>query len=405
MKNCNSCGAQNEDSTKYCTTCGAPFHSPEPEASPKTSYEPESTYQTESNYNQQSAYAPTYFEPEVMARDNVTYSGLAITGFIISIISIFCCGFTAPIGLIFSIIGLIVTLKKSKKGGGLAIAGLIISAILTMFIAASLIASASAIERAYKSAGDGDIEEFFEALESELEEMDEGSSGRGSRRNSRSSRDDDDEDDEDIDDSDLSVSSDWNDYEVSSDFETVTITYTDGIPDDFEFYDADFDDICDVLESNLELTDNFGVTHSFDRESYRRLVSMVFISPDEYDQMSLSRSDVVYMLSYLATVSYEMNEDGFTPDRAVYTEDDNTYDFYGQIMPNNIGRAVISFTDGNNHYDFDDAMCGDEICWQIDPSTPDTYRIGLSSNTLDEYPGGGVDTFTAQIVTVIDPLV
>lgn len=393
MKVCNHCGGQNEDSTRFCTSCGARF----PEQQTQT-YQQPAPAPTPAPSSQ--SYDDSFFSQAELDAEPTTYSGLAIAGFVLSIISIFCCGFTAVLSLIFSIAGLIVSAKKTKKGAGLAIAGLIISAILTLFMVACLAVSWAAIETAYKEASNGDIDEFFEILESELEQMEEEQgSGRSSRRSSSS------DDDEDIDDEDLYASNEWTDLEVSSDFSEVTITYTDGIPDDFEFYDADFDDICDALEDNLVVTDNFGVNHSFDREAYRRLVTMVLISPDEYDRLSLSRDEVVQTMAYLATVSFEMNEDGFTPERAIYTESDNTYDFYGIIEPNNIGRAVIIFTDGTNSYNFEDAMCGDEICWQIDPSDPDTYRLGLSSDTLNEYPGGGVEEFTDWVISIIDPVI
>ncbi len=416
MKICDHCGTQNEDSTKYCTNCGARFPEPqsEPEQDPvyssydnqyQSEYQPtyQPTYQTGENGYDQSVYRPVMNDA---AQKGI--SALAMTGFIISLISIFCCGFTAPLGLIFSVIGLIVTINKSKRGIGFAIAGLVINGLLTLFILMIVAASWSAINEAMNDPDVQNIDEFFEVLEEELDE-ESGSSGRSSRT-SRTSRRSGDEDDADVDDvidevepEDLSYSGEWTDYELADDYSQITVTYTDGIPDDYGFYGADFDEICIQLEDNLVSTDNFGTQFRFDREVYDRLVSMVLISPEEYDNMDLSREQTLYMLSYLAALSYEMDHDGFMPERAVYTEATNTYDFYGVLEENNIGHAVIVFTDGTNDVYFEDAMCGDEICWSTNFST-DVYRLGMSADTLNDYPANGFAELTSYIGTLLDPL-
>ena len=53
--------------------------------------------------------------------------GFAVAGFILSIVSFFCCGSTSILGLIFSILGLV---NCNKNGKGLAIAGIIINSIM-----------------------------------------------------------------------------------------------------------------------------------------------------------------------------------------------------------------------------------------------------------------------------------
>lgn len=407
MKYCSHCGSQNEDSTRYCVNCGAGFPVSEPAQEQVYSPEPEPAPAPEpvSNPYYQQTYNTDYYRPTMNDMETKTVSGLAVAGFVISLVSILCCGATSVIGLIFSIAGLISASRKSKSGLGLAIAGLIISGIMTLFIILSIAISWTAIEAAYEATDDGDLEEFVTALQEELEEAD----NSGSRR-SRSSgrlRDTEDDDDNDIDDDDIAgaVSGAWTDYVVSSDYSTVTITYTDGIPDNFEFYGGDFDDICDVLEENMVVEDNFGVPHGFDRDEYRRLVSMVLISPEEYERLDLSRSEVIDTMAYLATLSFEMYHDGFVPDEAVYTEATNVYDFYGIIERNNIGHAVVVFTDGTNDYEFDDAMCGDEICWSVDPSDTSVFRLGLTSDTLSEYPSGGFDNVTAWAESFIDDVI
>ena len=425
MKICNSCGASNEDSTRFCTNCGAAFPAaapapaPEPVSStydeePATSQSYESSYQSANQTSYQSAYQPTYQRVGNTYEGEPTTSALAITGFVIGIVSIFCCGVTSIIGLIFSIAGTIAASKKTKKGLGFGIAGLVINGLLTLFIVFSLIVTGSAFQAAWEDSDSGDVQEFLENLQSELDEMEyEQSGGRssssrssGSLRDRNNDDDDDDVDDDDNDDDDTqSFSSDWVDCEVSADMTTIEIIYTNGLPDDFEFCGADFDEICDVLEDNLTVEDNFGQTQRFDREEFRRLLSMVIISSDEYDRMNLSRSQVLDMLSYLATLSYEMDHDGFEPDRAVYTEATDVYDFYGIIEPNNIGHAVVVFTDGTDSYYFDEAMCGDEICWSVVPGTYDVFRIGMTADSLNEYPAGGFAEFTSWVSSILDPVI
>lgn len=63
-------------------------------------------------------------------------NGFAIAGFVISLVSILCCGGTSWLGLVFSIIGLVNANKGNKEGKGLAIAGIVISAILLVLLVA-----------------------------------------------------------------------------------------------------------------------------------------------------------------------------------------------------------------------------------------------------------------------------
>lgn len=61
-------------------------------------------------------------------------NGLAIAGFVLSIISIPCCGLTSFLGIILSIIGLVQINKQDEGGKGYAIAGIIISGIMFLFL-------------------------------------------------------------------------------------------------------------------------------------------------------------------------------------------------------------------------------------------------------------------------------
>src|SRR5579859_2376560 len=81
-------------------------------------------------------------------------SGMAVTSLVLGILGLFTCGFTALFGLIFGIIAL-VNVRGSRdtlKGGGIALAGTIVSAVfllaIPVFAAMLLPALASAKARA-----------------------------------------------------------------------------------------------------------------------------------------------------------------------------------------------------------------------------------------------------------------
>ncbi len=94
MKYCQSCGATMSEQADVCINCG---------------------------------------KLVVVNKKNNKYSGLAITGFVLAVISILnpVLFFIGIIALIFSIIGLKVVKKHNLKGKGLAVAGLVISIITT----------------------------------------------------------------------------------------------------------------------------------------------------------------------------------------------------------------------------------------------------------------------------------
>ena len=147
MIKCNCCGRENSNYSIYCEGCGSllstvsdstdvktdvgeDFSSTnEPSSEPVTSSSEyassQETYQSGDNIPPEYTYDPTPATPSGMEFDVVS-----IVGFIFSVLSIFCCGFTAPIPLIICIIGLVTTSGTGKKGRGLAVAGLIISIIL-----------------------------------------------------------------------------------------------------------------------------------------------------------------------------------------------------------------------------------------------------------------------------------
>ena len=56
-------------------------------------------------------------------------NGLAIAGFVVSLVSLLCCGACSVVGLVLSIVGLVQAKKYDGNGKGMAIAGIIIGAI------------------------------------------------------------------------------------------------------------------------------------------------------------------------------------------------------------------------------------------------------------------------------------
>ncbi len=103
-KFCSECGKELEENSKVCKNCGK---------------------QIEENINSVDKRAVTTTK---------SANGFAIAGFVLSLVSLLCCGTTSLLGLIFSIIGLVNANKNQGEGKGLAIAGIIISAILLILL-------------------------------------------------------------------------------------------------------------------------------------------------------------------------------------------------------------------------------------------------------------------------------
>ena len=102
-KFCTNCGTKLEDNVKFCTSCGKGV---DEGAQQKT------TVVVNSN--------PT--EPK---------NGLAIAGFVVSLVStLLCCGAFNIVGLVLSIVGLVKAKDYNGNGKGLAIAGIVICAVV-----------------------------------------------------------------------------------------------------------------------------------------------------------------------------------------------------------------------------------------------------------------------------------
>lgn len=106
-KFCSECGKELEENSTVCKNCGKKVETVVPQ---------------------------TIVTQTVQAHNKT--NGFAIAGFVISLVSLLCCGVTSWLGLIFSIIGLVNANKQNEEGKGLAIAGIVISAILLILLVA-----------------------------------------------------------------------------------------------------------------------------------------------------------------------------------------------------------------------------------------------------------------------------
>lgn len=105
MRYCPACGAQVDDASQFCNTCGYNMNQ-----------QAQSNFQT-ANYNN-----------TPISTTSTSSNGLAIAGFVVSLVSLFlCCGCVSIVSLILSCIGLKRANQNNGAGKGLGIAGLIIS--------------------------------------------------------------------------------------------------------------------------------------------------------------------------------------------------------------------------------------------------------------------------------------
>ena len=106
---------------KYCSNCGNALD--ENMICPNCKYD----FSNKNNSNEKESVVN---DKSNVKSDKVKKNGLAIAGFVISLVSLLCCGASSWIGLVFSIIGLCESKKYNNDGKSLAIAGIIISACM-----------------------------------------------------------------------------------------------------------------------------------------------------------------------------------------------------------------------------------------------------------------------------------
>lgn len=110
---CTNCGKLLGVEEKFCTNCGT-----------------QKGVQVTNQVNQPITQNVAAVNPQVKPETN----GLAITGFVLSLVSLLCCGTSSMLALVFSIIGLVESKKKNGAGKGLAIAGIVISSIMLVLL-------------------------------------------------------------------------------------------------------------------------------------------------------------------------------------------------------------------------------------------------------------------------------
>ena len=163
---CIHCGAQLPEGAKFCTSCGVrvevvpvePVQEPAAAEEPINESVPESSeaYSAPDNASEgykaaQAQLPPSYSNPNYSSQAKVNYTvpasgtsnGLAISGFVCSLIFIpVGLGVLSAIaGLILSILGLNNSKKlPGNKGHGLALAGIIISAVRIVLMLIGIIA-------------------------------------------------------------------------------------------------------------------------------------------------------------------------------------------------------------------------------------------------------------------------
>ena len=108
-KFCTSCGKEIAEGSNVCSNCGTPVDGAPVAPAANTVTVTQTAAPTQGN-------------------------GMAVAGFVLSLISLLCCGFLSVLGLIFSILGLSKSSKVGGKGKGLSIAGIIMSSIAIILI-------------------------------------------------------------------------------------------------------------------------------------------------------------------------------------------------------------------------------------------------------------------------------
>ena len=116
MKYCVNCGTKLEKGAKTCSYCGFTVEGADDNSNNNTTNDTTVNTVKNQNVNVQQA------------------NGLAIAGFVTSLVSLICCcGGISIVSLILSIVGLIQSKKLNDSGKGMAIAGIILSAIAILF--------------------------------------------------------------------------------------------------------------------------------------------------------------------------------------------------------------------------------------------------------------------------------
>lgn len=151
---CPNCGNHILDANaSFCPNCGAQLNSftrgnDQSSAQQDSQQNSQQDFQQDSQQNSQQDCTP--------CAPSANYNGLSIAGFSLScaaiISNILLFGLPGIVGLILSIVGLCQCNKRSEKGRGLAIAGIVIGAVLTLLMILTYAGLILAFDNAFDNA-------------------------------------------------------------------------------------------------------------------------------------------------------------------------------------------------------------------------------------------------------------
>lgn len=152
---CPNCGNHILDANaSFCPNCGAQLNS-FAQDSTQSSARQDSQQDSQQSWYNQFNYTPPQQDCTPCA-PSANYNGLSIAGFSLScaaiISNILLFGLPGIVGLILSIVGLCQCNKRSEKGRGLAIAGIVIGAVLTLLMILTYAGLILAFDNAFDNA-------------------------------------------------------------------------------------------------------------------------------------------------------------------------------------------------------------------------------------------------------------
>lgn len=154
---CPNCGNRILDANaSFCPNCGAQLNS-FTQGNDQSSAQQDFQQDSQQNFQQDSQQGSQQNSQQdcTPCAPSANYNGLSIAGFSLSCAAIifnFFFGLPGIVGLILSIIGLCQCNKRSEKGRGLAIAGIVIGAVLTLLMILTYAGLILAFDNAFDNA-------------------------------------------------------------------------------------------------------------------------------------------------------------------------------------------------------------------------------------------------------------
>lgn len=125
VKFCKNCGTELKEGA-ICQNCGTVNEKAKKSTTNIDTKKEESKKENTTNNTNSKTTNNNYTKA---ATTQYQTNSMAVAGFVLSLVSLFCCGFCNILGLIFSIIGYTQASKYNNNNKGLALAGIIISGI------------------------------------------------------------------------------------------------------------------------------------------------------------------------------------------------------------------------------------------------------------------------------------